>query len=36
MRPASLEEFIGQQHFGGPGKLLCRMLEADRLTSAIF
>ena len=36
MRPASLEEFVGQQHFLGPGKLLRRMLEADRLTSAIF
>src|SRR5580692_8620683 len=36
MRPTSLEEFVGQQHFLGPGKLLRRMLEADRLTSAIF
>jgi putative ATPase len=36
MRPASLEEFVGQQHFLGPGKLLRRMLEADRLASAIF
>src|SRR5271170_296275 len=36
MRPATLEEFVGQQHFLGPGKLLRRMLEADRPTSAIF
>src|SRR5258707_14755392 len=36
MRPRSLEEFTGQQHFLGPGKLLRRMLEADRLTSVIF
>src|ERR1700735_1223585 len=36
MRPRTLEEFVGQQHFLGPGKLLRRMLEADRLTSAIF
>jgi len=36
MRPATLEEFIGQQHFLGPGKLLRRMLEADRLSSVIF
>src|SRR2546430_3861995 len=36
MRPRSLEEFVGQQHFLGPGKLLRRMLEADRLTSIIF
>src|SRR3990170_1845216 len=36
MRPRTLDEFVGQQHFLGPGKLLRRMLAADRLTSAIF
>src|ERR1043165_7179891 len=36
MRPRTLDEFLGQQHFLGPGKLLRRMLEADRLTSVIF
>ena len=36
MRPQTLDEFVGQQHFLGPGKLLRRMLEADRLTSVIF
>ncbi|HVP13686.1 MAG TPA: replication-associated recombination protein A [Phycisphaerae bacterium] len=36
MRPRTLEEFVGQQHFLGPGKLLRRLLDADRLTSAIF
>jgi putative ATPase len=36
MRPRNLDEFVGQQHFVGPGKLLRRMLEADRLTSVIF
>jgi putative ATPase len=36
MRPRSLDEFVGQQHFLGPGTLLRRMLEADRLTSVIF
>lgn len=36
MRPRSMEEFAGQEHFLGPGKLLRRMLEADRLTSVIF
>jgi len=36
MRPRTLEEFVGQQHFLGPGKLLTRMLEADRLSSLIF
>src|SRR5580704_2506137 len=36
MRPRTLEEFVGQEHFLGQGKLLRRMLEADRLTSVIF
>ncbi len=36
MRPRSLDEFVGQQHFLGPGKLLRRMLDADRLGSLIF
>jgi len=36
MRPKSLDEFVGQEHFVGPGRLLRRMLQADRLTSAIF
>src|SRR3954470_1301840 len=36
MRPRTLDEFVGQQHFLGRGKLLRRMLEADRLTSVIF
>ena len=36
MRPRRLEEFAGQQHFLGPGKLLRRLLEADRLGSVVF
>ncbi len=36
MRPRTLEEFVGQQHFLGPGKLLRRLLKADRLGSVIF
>ncbi len=36
MRPQTLDEFVGQQHFLGPGKLLRRLLDADRLASAIF
>ncbi len=36
MRPRTLEEFTGQAHFLGKGKLLRRMLEADRLSSVIF
>src|ERR1700710_1116403 len=36
MRPTSLDEFVGQQHFLGEGKLLNRLLKADRLGSVIF
>src|SRR5712671_773677 len=36
MRPRNLGDFVGQEHFLGPGKLLRRMLEADRLMSVIF
>jgi putative ATPase len=36
MRPRSLEEFVGQEHFLGEGKLLRRLLQADRLGSVIF
>jgi putative ATPase len=36
MRPKTLDDFIGQRHFLGPGKLLTRMLQADRLSSLIF
>ncbi len=36
MRPRTLDEFAGQQHFIGEGKLLRRILAADRLSSVIF
>jgi putative ATPase len=36
MRPRSLAEFAGQEHFLGEGKLLRRLLKADRLGSVIF
>ncbi|MBW8883356.1 MAG: replication-associated recombination protein A, partial [Planctomycetia bacterium] len=36
MRPTKLDEFVGQQHFLGNGKLLRRLLTADRLGSVIF
>src|SRR5213075_2788936 len=36
MRPSSLEEFVGQEHILGPGKLLRRAIEADRLPSVIL
>ena len=36
MRPRTVDEFVGQEHFIGKGKLLQRMLQADRLSSLIF
>ncbi len=36
MRPRTLDEFVGQTHFVGDGKLLRRLITADRLTSAVF
>ncbi|MFN3161124.1 MAG: replication-associated recombination protein A [Rubinisphaera brasiliensis] len=36
MRPRTLEEFAGQQQFLAEGRLLRRLLEADRLGSLIF
>lgn len=36
MRPRSLDEFVGQEHILGPGKLLRRMLDAGRLGSLVF
>ena len=36
MRPRTLDEFVGQSQIVGPGKLLRRAIEADRLTSSIF
>jgi putative ATPase len=36
MRPRTLDEFVGQEQFLGPGKLLRRLLQADRLASVIF
>ncbi len=36
MRPRSLEEYAGQEHVLGPGKLLRRAIEADRLSSIIL
>ena len=36
MRPRSLEEFIGQTHLLGDGKLLRRLVTSDRLGSVIF
>ncbi|MBS3764492.1 MAG: replication-associated recombination protein A [Planctomycetes bacterium] len=36
MRPVTLNEIFGQEHFCGEGKLLRRMIKADRLSSLIF
>ena len=36
MRPQTLEEFMGQEHLLGEGKLLRRLIETDQLTSLIF
>ena len=36
MRPQNLDQFIGQQHFLGEGKLLRKLVDADRLGSVIF
>ena len=36
MRARTLDEFIGQRHIVGEGRLLRRAIQADRLTSCIF
>src|SRR5215470_6688090 len=36
MRPRGLDEFVGQTHILGPGQLLRRAIEADRIQSLIF
>ena len=35
MRPRGLDEFVGQQHIVGEGRLLRRAIEADRLFSSL-
>ena len=36
MRPRNLEEFVGQKHLIGEGKLLYKMIESDNVSSMIF
>jgi putative ATPase len=36
MRPRTLDEYVGQQHIVGPGRLLRRAIQADQLSSLIF
>ena len=36
LRPSTLEEFVGQEHLVGQGKVLRRIIETDALSSMIF
>ena len=36
MRPQTLEEFVGQDHLLGPGKVLRQAIESDQLPSMIL
>ena len=36
LRPRSLEEFVGQQHLVGEGKILRKLIENDKISSIIF
>ena len=36
MRPISLDDFVGQQHILGEGKLLRRLIQAKKVPSCIF
>src|SRR5699024_2149696 len=36
MRPRSLEEFVGQEHIVGEGKMLRRMIESGVIGSLVF
>jgi putative ATPase len=36
LRPTSLDEYIGQEHVVGPGKLLRRAIEADQVSSILL
>ena len=36
MRPRTMDEFVGQEHVVGPGRLLRRAIQADQISSLIF
>ena len=36
LRPESLDEFVGQRHLIGEGKVLRRLIASDRISSMIF
>lgn len=36
LRPKRLEDFVGQEHLLGPGKMLRRLIQEDQISSMIF
>lgn len=36
LRPASLADFVGQEHLLGPGRMLRQLIEKDQISSMIF
>ena len=36
LRPRTLEEYVGQSHLLGPGKVLRKLIESDQISSMIF
>ena len=36
LRPKTLQDFVGQQHLLGKGKVLSKLIEQDRISSMIF
>ena len=36
LRPSSLEDFVGQEHLLGQGKILRQLIERDQISSMIF
>ena len=36
VRPQNLQEFVGQKHILGPGKLLSKIIQSDQIPSMIF
>ncbi len=36
LRPQTLDEFVGQKHILGPGKLLTRLIESENIPSMVF
>ena len=36
LRPESLNDYVGQQHLIGPGKVLRNLIESDKISSMIF